>query len=77
MAAEPTKVLVFSAEDYPALPATLAGLRTPLVVEHDGLPHQVRVSRYVRAGDVLAFDLAALDHALPTPPEPAGCRHQP
>ena len=65
--AEPTKALVFSAADEELVLtfAAAAALGKPVVIDHDGEPHEVRTSPYIPAGQAYAVDLALLD--LPTP----------
>lgn len=65
MSANPTKVIVFSADDLPTVPAFGLGVGSspgvPPVIEHDGEPHLVRSSPYVPAGQAYVIDTAALE----------------
>ena len=63
MAAEPTKVIVFSAEDLPTVPGTpeSALYGVPAVIDHNGEPHLVRSSPYVPKGQAYVIDTAALE----------------
>lgn len=72
-AATPTKVIVFSADDLPTVPATgpLLLMGVPAVIEHNGEPHLVRSSPYVPAGHAYVIDTAALDFGPLTAADPA------